>query len=218
MHPLELKVEHSLHGSGLDGPLLFVVGLSGGADSTALLAALTALGHRCLAAHVNYGLRGAESDRDEAFARSLARELGVGIEVLDAASEVAGRSGGESVEMACRRVRYRWFDELRHTHGIPLLAVGHNYTDNLETMTINLLRGTGLTGLAGMRPYDGVTVRPLLGVTRGEITAYLADRGLGHIEDSTNATDEFMRNRVRHHVIPAMRDASPQVSAPGHGM
>ena len=148
-----------------------VVALSGGADSVALLLALTVLGYNCIAAHCNYHLRGDESDRDERHVAEICRRLGV--ECLIQHCDVAAyreANKGVSVEMACRDIRYRWFESIFENFGAQAIAVGHNADDNIETMLLNIMRGTGIVGARGMIfCNDRHIVRPMLNITRREI-------------------------------------------------
>lgn len=186
-----------------------VVALSGGADSVALLAVLTELGYDCTAAHCNFHLRGEESNRDMRFVETLTSQLGVNLYVRE--FNVAERMAktGESVEMACRSLRYDWFFELLDRDRAQAIAVGHHREDQAETFFINLLRGAGIAGLAGMRLRSEHVVRPLLNFSREDIETYLRSRGLNWITDSTNLTDEFLRNRVRHRLLPALEQQFP---------
>ncbi len=185
-------------------PARLVVALSGGADSVALLAALTALGYDCVAAHCNFHLRGDESMRDMHHAEAISGRLGVDLCVKDFDVEARRRATGESIEMACRELRYAWFADLVDRQGACAVAVGHHREDVLETFFINLLRGTGVSGLTGIRPQQGMVVRPLLEFSRADIEAYLQRRGLEWVDDSTNASDDFLRNRLRHHLLPLL--------------
>lgn len=185
-------------------PARLVVALSGGADSVALLAALTALGYDCVAAHCNFHLRGDESMRDMHHAEAISGRLGVDLCVKDFDVEARRRATGESIEMACRELRYAWFADLVDRQGACAVAVGHHREDVLETFFINLLRGTGISGLTGIRPQQGMVVRPLLEFSRADIEAYLQRRGLEWVDDSTNAADDFLRNRLRHHLLPLL--------------
>ena len=197
------KVKDAIERQGLLRPQgRVVVAVSGGADSVALLSVLLELGYDCLAAHCNFGLRGAESVRDMRHVESLADRLGVDLCVRD--FDVAARRAdtGESVEMACRELRYEWFYELVDRERAQAIAVGHHAEDQLETLFLNLLRGTGITGLRGMRPRNGHVVRPMLECTRAEIEDYLHTRGLDWVTDSTNASDDFTRNRLRNRLLP----------------
>ena len=190
-----------------DAPL--VVAVSGGADSVALLAALADEGYPCVAAHCNFHLRGDESVRDMRFVESLTEQLGIDLYVKDFNVPAAMAETGESVEMACRRLRYDWFDELLTALGGADVAVGHHREDNVETFFLNLARGTGIAGLTGMSYRRGNVVRPLLDCTRAQIEAYLTERGLGYVTDSTNAEDDYKRNRLRNRLLPHFDELMP---------
>lgn len=192
-----------------EAPLL--AALSGGADSVALLRILLRLGHRCAAAHCNFHLRGAESDRDEAFCRSLCRELGVELHVTHFDTREYAVRQGISIEMAARELRYAWFDELCRRGGYACVAVAHHRDDAVETLLLNLVRGTGIAGLTGIRPKNGKVVRPLLGISRDDIAAYLKALGQEFVTDSTNLQDEYVRNKIRLRVLPLLEEINPQV-------
>lgn len=185
------------------------VALSGGADSVALLLALREAGMMCVALHCNFGLRGMESDDDEMFVRGLCDSAGVPLECVR--FDVAARRAltGESVEMACRSLRYDWFAEKADALGLGYVAVGHHLEDDVETFFLNLLRGSGLPGVAGMAARRGIYIRPLLRCTRSEIEAYLRGKGVEFVTDSSNLSDDYGRNRLRHNVLPALEKASP---------
>jgi len=182
--------------------------VSGGADSTALLHCLHSLkdklGITVGAAHFNHGLRGAESDADEAFVRDFCKARGIKLtcERGNTAARVA--TSDDSLEEAARRLRYAFFDKLP---GYVLTA--HTADDNLETLLINLIRGTSLAGLGGIPPKRGRILRPMLHVSRDEVLAYLQLHGLAHREDASNAQDEQLRNRLRHHVLPLLKAENP---------
>lgn len=189
-----------------------LVGLSGGADSVALLAGLRTLGYSVEAAHCNFHLRGAESGRDEDFCRSLCTELGnVPLHVTHFDTLAEAHRAGESVEMTARRLRYDWFADLLRKRGIRRVAVAHHRDDNVETLLLNLIRGTGIHGLRGMKPENGAVIRPLLDVPRADLLLYINKEGLGHVTDSTNADTAFKRNRVRHVLLPMLRTLNPSV-------
>ena len=185
-----------------------MVAFSGGADSTALLLAVAAAGYVPVGLHCNFHLRGAESDRDERFCRELCLSMGVELKVrhFDVYARVA--STGESVEMAARELRYEWFDSEHAATGMPLLTA-HHASDNVETFFLNLLRGSGLRGLAAIPPARDYILRPLLGVERGDLTAYLAAEGTGYVTDSTNLKPDFKRNRLRLETLPALEAQFP---------
>lgn len=186
-----------------------IVALSGGADSVALLAVLTELGYDCVAAHCNFHLRGDESMRDMRHAEAVCRRLGVDLVIRDFDVGKRRAETGESVEMACRSLRYEWFDELLERQQARAIVVGHHSEDNVETLLLNLLRGTGIDGLCGMRYRRGFVLRPMLDATRADIEAYLADRGLTFVNDSSNSSDAHLRNRLRNNVIPEMQRNFP---------
>ncbi len=187
------------------------VAFSGGADSVALLAATRAAGHPCVALHCNFHLRGEESDRDEAFAREMADRLGCGIEVAHFDVPARCAATGESLEMACRGLRYEWFaDRSRAAAGAwACVAVAHHADDNAETFFLNLLRGTGLKGLCGIPAVRDIFVRPLLDVSRRDIMAYLAENGLKHVVDSTNLSCDYRRNMLRNRILPCVKESFP---------
>ena len=163
-----------------------VVALSGGADSVALLSALMSEGYNCVAAHCNFHLRGEESLRDMRFAEEITEKLGVDLYVKDFNVAAAMAETGESVEMACRRLRYYWFDELLTTLRASDVAVGHHMEDNVETFFLNLARGTGIAGLTGMDYRRGNVARPLLDCTSLQVEEYLAECGLEYETDNSN--------------------------------
>lgn len=186
-----------------------LVALSGGADSVALLRMLMELGYDCHAAHCNFHLRGEESDRDEHFVSTLCLRLQVPLEVKHFDVPAFMQERGISMEMACRELRYGWFGELMNKQGCSCIAVAHHIDDNIETFFLNALRGTGIAGLAGMKPRNGNVVRPLLCVSRAEILAWLNELGQDFVTDSTNLENEALRNRLRNVVLPAMYGEFP---------
>lgn len=189
-----------------------IVTLSGGADSVALLSALVALGYDCIAAHCNFHLRGEESDRDCAFAQSLAQSLGVKCVVKHFDVTQYERDNKVSTEMACRELRYEWFEQLRQQHAPAAIAVAHHRDDNIETFFLNLLRGTGIAGLTGMAPRNGHIIRPMLDCTRQDVEQYLADKGLNYVTDSTNSQNDYRRNRLRNIILPMLNEQFPGAS------
>ena len=188
-----------------------LVALSGGADSVALLCVLQALGYRCEAAHCNFHLRGAESDRDEAFVRDLCQKRKVPLHLthFDTQEEAARRH--ISIEMAARDLRYRWFEEVRLEVGAQAIAVAHHQDDSIETLLINLIRGSGIRGLTGIRPKNGYIVRPLLNVSREEIVAWLGKESIVYMTDSTNLSDEYTRNFIRLQILPLLESRFPAI-------
>lgn len=203
--PLSPLAHHCAERLGAAADKGLIVALSGGADSVALLLLLQELGVPLCALHANFHLRGEESERDEAFVRRLCRERGVALEVrhFDTAAEAAAT--GESLEMAARRLRYAWFAEQPWP-----VVVAHHADDNAETFLLNLLRGTGLRGLAGMRlQNDRGILRPLLDISRGQLLDYLREQGQTYVDDSTNVDTTYRRNYIRHRILPALREFAP---------
>lgn len=189
-----------------------LVALSGGADSVALLRILLDLGCLCHAVHCNFNLRGKESKRDEQFVRDLCSRLQVPLTVKSFDVPAYQQQHGGSVEMACRDLRYAWFEEERLAHGCALIAVAHHADDQIETFYLNLMRGTGLRGLTGMKRLNGNVWRPLLGVNRNDLLDYLGAIAQDFVTDSTNAQNDFRRNRLRNIVLPVMRQQFPHSS------
>ena len=192
-----------------------LVALSGGGDSVALLRVLLRLGYTVEAAHCNFRLRGAESEGDAAFVQGLCGELGVPLHVQAFDTKDHAARCGVSIEMAARELRYGWFRELSGELGIGVVAVAHHRDDNAETLLLNMVRGTGLRGLCGMRPrvegsHGGAAiVRPLLGMAKQDILDYLGALGQAFVTDSSNACTDIARNRLRHRVLPELRAINP---------
>ena len=191
---------------------LYIVGLSGGADSVALLLMLKEGGFNVHAAHCNFLLRGAESDRDEAFCVSLCQQLGVELHRAHFYTRTYAESHHVSIEMAARELRYKWFEQLRQDIGAVGICVAHHRDDSVETVLLNLVRGTGLRGLTGIQPRNGSILRPLLCVSRAEIEAFLAEKGQEYVTDSTNLEADVQRNIIRLEVLPLLRRLNPAVA------
>lgn len=185
-----------------------LVALSGGADSVAMLLCLRELGYPVCAFHLNHGLRGDEAARDEDFVRSLCAELGVPLTVAreDIAALAAKRK--ESIETAARVRRYQLLQE--HAGGRKI-ATAHTADDNIETVLFHLTRGTGAKGMAGIPPVRGAIIRPMLETSRAEIETYLEEIGQAFVVDSTNLTADCTRNRIRHEVVPVLRQINPDL-------
>ena len=190
-----------------------LVGFSGGPDSRLLLHLLAEererTGRAVYAAHVNHGIRGDEADRDEAFCVAVAKKYGIPlfVERLDVPSLSA--ASGRSLELEARLCRYRFFEKLMAEHDIPLLATAHNADDQLETVLLRLLRGTGTKGLGGIPktralPGGGLVVRPLLEQTKADILSACEQFGLQYVTDRTNLEDDCTRNRIRHRILPEL--------------
>ena len=191
---------------------LHIVALSGGADSVALLLILRELGYRIEAAHCNFHLRGTESDRDEAFVKSLCDKLGIPLHLIHFDSVEYAHLHQVSLEMACRDLRYGYFRQLRTDLGAETVCVAHHRDDAVETMLMNLLRGSGIHGLTGMRVKNDYVVRPLLGLSRQEIEEYLHSIGQDFVTDSTNLVDDVVRNKIRLNVLPLLKTINPSAA------
>lgn len=195
----------------LEGKGPVIVGVSGGADSVALLALLDRMGYACVVAHCNFHLRGEESDRDEAFVSALAARLGMPFRKMDFDTAAYAEANHLSIEMAARELRYDWFERERKATGARAIAVAHHRDDQVETVLLNLTRGTGLRGLRGMRPKNDWVIRPLLGESRASIEAWLAKEGLDYVTDSTNLSTDYSRNFIRLKVLPLLESRYPAV-------
>ena len=186
-----------------------IIGLSGGADSVSLLMILHELKNELnielFAVNVHHGLRGEEADRDSAYAQELSENLGVPFVCVHANVAEYARVNGMSEEEAGRHLRYRILEEQRLAHHASKIAVAHHADDQAETVLYNLFRGSGLKGIGGMKPVRDTIIRPLLSVTRKEILAYLEEKEISYCEDSTNSGTDYIRNRLRHEIIPAVR-------------
>ncbi len=194
-----------------------LLAVSGGIDSMCMAELFAGLPEPLpfAVAHCNFGLRGEESDGDEALVRGWAAEHGVEIHVRRFDTVGYAREHGISIEMAARDLRYAWFEELCREHGYSAVAVAHNANDNAETLMLNLLRGAGMNGLAGMSLVsripcgDSYLVRPLLQFTRKQIEGYAFAHKLAYRDDSTNASSEYKRNRLRNEVFAVFETINP---------
>ncbi|MDO5569859.1 MAG: tRNA lysidine(34) synthetase TilS [Bacteroidales bacterium] len=186
-----------------------IVGLSGGADSVALLDVLSTLGYNCIAAHCNFHLRGEESARDHEFSRMQAKNHSAKFEEINFDAKAYALENGLSIEMACRELRYEWFYKLIDKYMAQSIAIAHHLDDSIETFFLNLLRGTGIAGLSGINAVNDKVVRPFLCLGRKEIEDYLSFRNIDFITDSTNLQDIYTRNKVRLQLIPLLKSINP---------
>ncbi|MGN0221680.1 MAG: tRNA lysidine(34) synthetase TilS [Prevotella sp.] len=191
---------------------LHLVALSGGADSVALLLALHRLGYTTEAVHCNFHLRGEESDRDESFVKDLCNTLGIKLHIAHFDTVTYSECHRMSIELAARNLRYDYFERLRKDVGAASICVAHHIDDQVETVLMNIVRGTRLQGLVGMKPISGNIVRPLLCVTRQEIIGFLDKEHQTYVTDSTNLEDDATRNMFRHHVVPLLKTINPNVN------
>lgn len=193
----------------LESRKLYLVGLSGGADSVALLLILRELGYRIEAAHCNFKLRGEESDRDEIFVRELCTHYDIPIHVIHFDTKEYANLHKVSIEMAARDLRYGYFRQLCKDINAEGVCIAHHRDDAVETLLMNLLRGAGIHGLTGIRPKNDFVIRPLLCVSRQEILEYLDSIGQSYVTDSTNLVDDVLRNKIRLRVLPLLEEIAP---------
>jgi tRNA(Ile)-lysidine synthase len=193
-----------------------IVGFSGGSDSVSLLHLLHKTGYTCIAAHCNFHLRGDESERDEEFCRVFSETLKVKFIKTDFDTTDYASINHISVEMAARELRYEWFEKIRRENNAQAIAVAHHKDDSVETFLLNLVRGTGIRGLSGIKSKNGNVVRPLLCVNRNEIIKFIDDEHLDYVEDSTNSSDKYKRNFIRNRVIPLLEELNPSVKEAIH--
>lgn len=186
-----------------------VLAVSGGADSMVLLKLFQQLPNEFCVAHCNFKLRGAESDGEEVFIRDYCGEQGIELFVQQFETREYAQLEGISIEMAARDLRYTWFEELRQQLQYDYLATAHHRDDLIETMLINLSRGTGIRGLSGIQAKNGFLVRPLLFASREEILAYAEENNLPYKHDSSNDELVYQRNIIRHQIIPLFETLNP---------
>lgn len=200
------QVEKTMTAHGMLPEKSVLVGLSGGADSAALLHILKALsekyGFKVYAAHVNHGLRGSAADADEKFSKELANHLGIEFYSLHADVKGEAKRLKMSEELIGRRVRYEFFERLMEEHDIDFTATAHHRNDNAETILMNFIRGSGIKGLCGIPYRRDRIIRPLLDVSRKEIEEYCAENGISYVTDTTNLETVYTRNKIRHILIP----------------
>lgn len=187
-----------------------ILALSGGIDSMVLADLLLRAKADFVLAHCNFHLRGEESDGDEQFVRDYAAKHDLTLYVKHFDTENYAKEHGISIEMAARDLRYAWFEELHQHLGYDYIAVAHHADDQLETFFINLLRGAGIRGLKGMQPVNGHIIRPLLDISRAEIRQYAEEHHLQWREDHTNAETLYLRNKIRHELLPVIDSISKE--------
>jgi tRNA(Ile)-lysidine synthase len=186
-----------------------LLAVSGGIDSMVLLYLFSEAGYKPGIAHCNFHLRNIESDEDEKFVRSVAENMDTAYHPQDFDTEQYAGKSGISIQMAARNLRYSWFEEIRKSHGYNSIATAHNQDDVLETFFINLSRGTGIRGLTGIPVRSGKIIRPLLFASRESIVDYATEHHIPFREDSSNTSGKYLRNRVRHQLIPMLEEENP---------
>ncbi|MDR1130193.1 MAG: tRNA lysidine(34) synthetase TilS [Prevotellaceae bacterium] len=183
--------------------------VSGGIDSMVMAHLFVNSAYRCAIAHCNFTLRGDESDSDEDLVKLFAESNNIAFYSIRFETDKYAAENKISTQLAARELRYKWFEELREKHGFAKIAVAHNSDDNLETFFINLSRGAGLKGLTGIPENTDTIIRPLLDFSRGEIEEYAVNNNIRFREDSSNLSNKYLRNKLRHLALPVLDDISP---------
>lgn len=197
----------------LQGKQKVLLAISGGIDSMVMLKLFIEMDSYPFAiAHCNFQLRGSESDEDQEFVRKIAIQSKREFYTINFDTLKYAKEKGLSIQMAARDLRYNWFSRLAKEHQWDRIAVAHNQDDIVETMFINLVRGTGIKGLSGIKPQSGITIRPLLFAGRAEIEEYAAKHEIKYREDSSNAEVKYKRNLIRHQILPLLKQLNPSVS------
>lgn len=194
-----------------------LVAFSGGADSVALLLLLGELSERLnislFSAHLNHGIRGEEADRDEAFCIKMCEKRGIPIETRRVSVPTEAKKTGEGLEECARRIRYAFLNECAEKHGCTRIATAHHADDNVETVLLHLIRGSGAAGLVGISPIRDNIIRPLLPFRKRELTEYLEEKGENFVFDSTNSDTKMTRNKIRHELLGTVYEINPRADA-----
>ena len=190
-----------------------LLAVSGGIDSMVMTHLFLQTGNKLGIAHCNFSLRASESDLDEEMVSKYAEEHNIEFFSTRLETKAYARKNGLSVQMAARELRYNWFEQIRMENGYDSIAIAHNLNDNIETLMINLIRGTGISGLTGMKPEANHIIRPLLFATRQEIIYYCNRNMITYREDLSNADTKYLRNKIRHLIIPLLKEINPSVES-----
>lgn len=186
-----------------------ILGVSGGRDSMALLHVLSSLGYTLLVAHVNYGLRGAESDADQNFVETFCSQHQIACSILHASNELGNQEVRANLQALAREIRYRWFQDLLLERSAKGILTAHHLDDQAETITYHFVRGTGIKGLRGIAPQDDHIYRPMIYCSRADINEYIDLHKIPYIDDSSNKKMLYRRNYIRHHIIPEIVKLNP---------
>jgi tRNA(Ile)-lysidine synthase len=197
--------QHSLFNKGSK----ILAAVSGGMDSVVMVHLLKSAGFNFGIAHCNFQLRGDESNGDEQFCRQLAQQFDIPFHIINFDTLTYAADSKVSTQMAARALRYQWFEQVRHQAGYSAIALAHHQNDTIETILLNLTRGTGIAGLHGILPKNGVLVRPLLFLSRDEIQQLITGLQIPYREDSSNASTKYARNKIRLEVIPKLKELNP---------
>jgi tRNA(Ile)-lysidine synthase len=188
-----------------------LLAVSGGIDSMVMAYLFHQQGYTTGIAHCNFSLRAADSDKDEEIVRQFAETYNIPFYTRRFETKAFAKKNRMSVQMAARELRYNWFEEIREYNGYDSIAIAHNLNDNIETLLINLIRGTGLAGMAGMKPSVNRIIRPLLFATRHDILTFRDMYDIDFREDKSNADTKYIRNKIRHLIIPVLREINPSI-------
>lgn len=188
-----------------------LMAVSGGIDSMVMAHLFHMVNYKTAIAHCNFSLRGDESDKDEELVRQFATENNIPFYTVRFNTKAYASQNKLSVQMAARELRYNWFEQVRKENGFDLIAVAHNLNDNIETLLINLTRGTGIAGMAGMRPVSNRIIRPLLFASREKIKSFQIQHNIIFREDRSNADTKYVRNKIRHLIIPVLKEINPSI-------
>jgi tRNA(Ile)-lysidine synthase len=188
-----------------------LLAVSGGIDSMVMAHLFYHQKYSIGIAHCNFSLRDEESDKDEELVHQFAVNNNIPFYSIRFETKKFAKENKLSVQMAARELRYKWFEKLRNEEGYNSVSVAHNLNDNIETLLINLIRGTGLAGLAGMKPLSNKIIRPLLFATRNDIISYCDKYNIVFREDKSNNDTKYIRNKIRHLVIPVFKEINPSI-------
>ncbi len=202
-------LQNNLFNSGT--PIL--VACSGGIDSMVLIEVLQKLNYKLAIAHCNFQLRGNESDEDEQFIQKFANEKKIPFHVIKFDTKTYKQNNDVSTQMAARELRYEWFEKIRKENQYHFIVTAHHLDDQLETILLNITKGTGIKGLTGMQPKNGFIVRPFLEISKQEILDYTNENKVAFREDSSNASDDYQRNLIRHQIVPQLQKINPSLHA-----
>ncbi len=213
---LSREVERFLLSIGVSRQTRLLVGVSGGMDSMALLHNLYALGYSISASHVNFNLRGSESDEDAAFVRQWCAGRSIPFLFLNKITKTIEAELGINTQTAARKIRYDWWEKLARKHGFEYVCTAHHFDDSVETLLLNLFRGTGIKGLRGIPAQRGIYLRPLLNISKTDIKTYCLEHEIPYREDSSNEKDDYQRNQIRHHIVPLLHEIYPGFQSSMH--
>jgi tRNA(Ile)-lysidine synthase len=190
-----------------------LLAVSGGIDSMVMAHLFHHLGYKTGIAHCNFSLRGHDSDYDETLVREYAAKNNIPFFSIRFHTKEFAKERGISIQMAARELRYDWFEEVREKNGFDSIAIAHNLNDNIETLLLNMVRGTGLTGMTGIKPVTNHIIRPLLFAKRSEIYEYCMKNKIIYREDKSNSDTKYTRNKIRHLVIPVLKEINPSIES-----